>query len=255
MNGLIRGTSLPLRALWSPGAALDDVALDGVALPRAVAPLALLLLAAALGALALPRLLDLLDAALRPTGQAVLDAHLGVLRVGLGRLLVFERLVLPVPYLLGGTVLWLVAAPALEGRAVRGSTVAAVLALGAAPLLVQRAGELAVVLAVPGSGLVAGDVAGLPARFNVGVAGALAAAGVAAPGWLGVAAQAANAVGLWVVALWGWGLARLDRGPGGPAGAAPTLWWCAVATAAYAAGWALHAVLYPTLLLLVMGAP
>jgi len=120
---------------------------------------------------------------------------------------------------------------------------------------VQRAGELAVVLAVPGGGLVAGDVAGLPARFNVGVAGALAAAGVAAPGWLGVAAQAANAVGLWVVALWGWGLARLDRDAGRPVGAARAMGWCAAAAAAYAAGWALHAALYPTLLLLVMGAP
>ena len=255
MNRLIRGTSLPLKALWSPRAALDAVAVGDVAPYRAAAPLALLLFAAALGALALPRLLDLLDAALRPTGQVVLDAHFGVLRAGLSRLLVFERLVLPVPYLLGGTVLWLVAAPALAGRGVRGSTVAALLAVGAAPLLVQRAGELAVVLAVPGGGLVAGDVAGLPARFNVGVAGALAAAGVAAPGWLGVAAQAANAVGLWVVALWGWGLARLDRDAGRPAGAAHTMGWCAAATAAYAAGWALHAALYPTLLLLVMGAP
>jgi hypothetical protein len=248
-RNLMRAAALPLRTLWSPGAALDD----GLA-HRVVAPASLVLLVAALGALALPRLLVLLDAALRPTGQALLDAHLGVLRVGLRRLFFFERLVLPLPFLVSGTLLWLVAGPVLSGRGVKGGAIVAMLALGAAPLLVQRAGELAVVLAAPGVGLAAGDVAGLPARFNVGLAGALAAAGVPAPGWLGVAAEAANGVGLWVVALWAWGLGRLDRdtrriAPG------HTIWWCVAAATAYVAGWALYAALYPYLLLLVMGAP
>ncbi len=251
---LLRGAALPLRALWSPGAALDDAPAR-----RAAAPASLVLLLAALGAASLPRLLGLLDAALQPTGQELLDAHLGVLRAALTRLLVFERLVPPLPYLMGGTVLWLLAAPVIAGRRrMRGAAaaVAAVLAVALAPLLVQRLGELAVVLALPADGRVmAGDVAGLPARFNVGAAGALAALGVAAPGWLGVAAEAANGVGLWVIALWGWGLSRLDRDAGRSARAPHTIGWYAGAAAAYAAGWTLYGAGYPTLLLLVMGAP
>ncbi len=251
MNGrLMRGALLPLKALWSPGAALD-----GALVHRVIAPVSLVLLVAALGALALPRLLALLDAALQPTGQALLDAHLHVLRVGLGRLLLFERLVFPLPFLVAGTVLWLVAAPALSGRGVSAGAIAAVLALGAAPLLVQRAGELAVVLATPGAHLAAGDVAGLPARFNVGVAGALAAFGVAAPGAWSVVTEAANGVGLWVVALWGLGLSSLDRDARRSTRARFAMGWGVAAAIAYAAGWALHAALYPSLLLLVMGAP
>jgi hypothetical protein len=247
---LMRGAALPVKALWSPGAALDEAAVHGV-----VAPASLVLAVAALGALTLPRLLGLLDVALQPTGQEMLDAHLGVLRIGLAHLLLFERLVVPLPFVAAGALLALVAAPMLSGRGVTAGAVWAVLALGAAPLLVQRVGELAVVLGAPAAGLGPGDVARLPARFNIGVAGALSAAGVAAPGWLGVAAEAANGVGLWVVALWGWGLARLDRDAGRSAPGAHTLGWCVAAAAAYAAGWALYAALYPTLLLVVMGAP
>lgn len=246
----MRAVALPVRALWSPGVALDE-AVDH----RVIAPASLVLAVAALGALALPRLLGLLDVALQPTGQEMLDAHLGVLHIGLGRLLLFERLVVPLPFVAAGALLALAAVPALAGRGVSAGAVWAALALGAAPLLVQRAGELAVVLATPAAGLGPGDVVGLPARFNVGVAGALTAAGIAAPGLLGVAAQAANGVGLWVVALWGWGLSRLDRDGGASASGAHALGWCLAAAAAYAAGWALHAALYPTLLLVVMGAP
>ena len=249
-RALMRAAALPVRALWSPGAALDAAANH-----RVIAPASLVLVVAALGALTLPRLLGLLDVVLQPTGQEMLDAHLGVLRIGLARLVLFERLVVPLPFVAAGALLALVAGPVLSGRGVTAGAVWAVLALGAAPLLVQRAGELAVVLAAPTAGLGPGDVAGLPARFNVGVAGALAAAGIAAPGWLGVAAEAANGVGLWVVALWGWGLSRLDRDRGASARGAHALGWCVAAAAAYSAGWALYAALYPTLLLVVMGAP
>jgi hypothetical protein len=246
----VRGAVAPLRMLWSPGPALDDAAVH-----RVVAPASLVCCLAVLGALALPRLLDVLGVVLPPTGQELLDAHLGMLRAGLRRLLLFERLVFPLPFLMGGTVLWLVAAPVLAGRGVTAGTVGGVLALGTAPLLVQRCGELAVVLAVPAAGLGAGDVAGLPARFNVGVAGVLAAAGLAAPGWLGVAAEAASGVGAWVVVLWVWGLARLDRDATRSPHDGHALWWSVAAVSAYAAGWVLYAALYPTLLLLVMGAP
>jgi len=249
-SGLMRAAALPATALWSPGAALDEAVVH-----RLAAPASLVLVVAALGALALPRLLALLDAALLPTGQAVLDAHLGVLRIGLRRLLLFERLVVPLPYVAAGALLWVVAAPALAGRGVGSGAVVSVLILGAAPLLVQRCGELAVVLAIPGDGLGAGEVASLPARFNVGVAGALAAAHMPAPGWLGVMAEAANGIGLWVAALWGWGLARLDRDARRSARAGHVAWWCVAAVAAYAAGWAVYGALYPYVVLLVMGAP
>ncbi len=189
----------------------------------------------------------LLDAALLPTGQALLDAHLGVLRVGLGRLLLFERLVVPLPFLAGGAVLAAGGdAGARRARRDARGAIGAVLALGrraAARAARRRAGGRA--RHAGRRSRAAGDVAGLPARFNVGVAGALAASGVAAPGWLGVAAEAANGVGLWVVALWAWGLSRLDRDASRSARGAHTLWWCVAAAAAYAAGWALYAALYP----------
>ena len=249
-HGMMRGAALPLRALWSPG-----LALDAVAARPAAALTSLVLLAAALGAACLPRLLGLLDGALRPTGQELLDAHLAVLRLGLARLIWFERLVPPLSFAAGGALLWLVAAPVLAGRGVSAGRVAAVLALGLAPVLVQRAGELAVVLASPAAGLAAGEVARLPARFNVGLAGALAAAGVVAPGWLGVAAEAVNGIGVWVVALWAWGLSRLDRDALRSGRTAHAPWWVLAAALAYAAGCTLYAALYPVLLLLVMGAP
>lgn len=247
-----RAAGLPLRAVVSPAAALDEARARSGALALA----GMVLLAAALGALGLPRLLDLLAASLGPGGDAVLDAHFDVMRAALARLVIADRLLPPLPYVIGGLIVAAAAAPVLAGRGVPARTILAVLAVGAAPLLVQRAGELAVVWLAPGDALVAGEVARLPARFNVGVAGVLALAGVTAAGAWSVAAEAANAVGLWVVVLWGWGLARLDRSAGPPArGQALAAWPFWLAGAAYAAGYALYAALFPLYLLLVMGAP
>jgi len=247
-----RAALLPMRMVMSPGAAIDEARVR--ADPLALASVALLV--AALGALGLPRLLVLLEAALAPSGQPLLDAHLGVMRAALARLLIADRVLPPLPYLIGGLIVVAVATPVLAGRRVRGRAIVAVLAVGAAPLLVQRVGELAVVWLVPGDGLVAGDVARLPARFNIGVAGVLAAAGVTAPGAWSVVAEAANAVGAWVIVLWGWGLASLERSaPAAARGAALRAWPFWLAGAAYAAGYALYAALFPLYLLLVMGAP
>lgn len=247
-----RAALLPVRTVMSPGAAIDEARVR--ADPLALASVALLV--AVLGALGLPRLLALLEAALAPSGQALLDAHLGVMRAALARLLIADRVLPPLPYVIGGLIVVAIAAPVLAGRRVRGRAIVAVLAVGAAPLLVQRVGELAVVWLVPGDGLVAGDVARLPARFNIGVAGLLAAAGVTASGAWSVVAEAANAVGVWVVVLWGWGLASLERSASAAArGAALRAWPFWLAGAAYAAGYALYAALFPLYLLLVMGAP
>jgi len=247
-----RAALLPARTIMSPDAAMDEVRLRA----EPLVPASVVLLVAALGALCLPRLLDLLGTALAPSGRALLDAHLGVMRAALTRLMVADRVLPPLPYVIAALIVAAIATPALAGRGVRGGTVMAVLAAGAAPLLVQRLGELAVVWLAPGDGLVAGDVARLPERFNVGVAGALALAGVTAPGAWSVVAEAANVVGLWVIALWGWGLASLDRSASAAAqGAALPAWPFLLAGAAYAAGYALYAALFPVYLLLVMGAP
>ena len=247
-----RAALLPVRTVVSPGAALDEarVRSDPLALASVV------LLVAALGSLGLPRLLDLLGATLAPSGQGLLDAHLGVMRAALARLVIADRVLPPLPYVLAALIVVAAAAPVLAGRGVRGRTIVAVLAVGAAPLLVQRVGELAVVWIAPGDGMVAGDVARLPARFNVGVAGLLALGGATAPGAWSVVAEAANVVGVWVVVLWGWGLASLDRSvPAAARGAALPVWPFWLAGAAYAAGYALYSALFPLYLLLVMGAP
>ena len=250
MKALLRTLSLPLTALGEPGAAMD---VAGSRHPL-LAVASLLLLAAALGAACLPRLLPLLDASLAPAGSPLAQAHLALLHDGLVRYVVADRLLPPLPLLIAALLVGLLAAPILAGRRVHWSAVCGVLAAGAAPLLVQRLGELIVVWTTPADGLVTGDVAGLATRFNVGLAGILAAAGQAPGGALGVVADAANAVGLWVVALWGWGLARLDRDTARPP-AGTAVWPFVVAAAAYGAGYALYAASLPTYLLLVMGVP
>ncbi len=245
-----RGALVPLRAVVSPDAALR--AAGGVPGPALAA--GLLLLVTVPGALAVPRLSALIADRFAGGSATLLDAHLAALRGGLTRYVLADRLLPPVPYVLAALIVALVAAPVLAGRGVRPGAVAAVLAAGAAPLLVQRIGELAGVWLAPAGQLVGGDVVGLPARFNLGVAGVLGAAGVPLSRWASVGAEAANAIGLWVVLLWGHGLARLG---GGRRAAAPgaALGWCLLAGAAYGAAYALYAALFPAFLLVVMGAP
>ncbi|HTT68299.1 MAG TPA: hypothetical protein VMF70_09745 [Gemmatimonadales bacterium] len=248
MRSAARSLLLPLEGLWAPGPAMDVAGSRRALLALA----ALLLLLAALGAASLPRLLALLGETLG--GGAAAAAHADALRAGLARYLVADRLLPPVPIALAATLVAMVATPALAGRRVAGRAVCGVLAVGAAPLVVQRLGELAVVWATPAAGLVPGDVAALAARFNVGAAGLLAAVGQSPAGALSVAAEAANAIGLWVVALWGWGLARLDH-DAAPAGPGLPAWPFVLAVAAYGVAYALYAVLFPYYLVLVMGAP
>lgn len=256
MRGRLPAALLPLEALWSPAAAMD---VAGARHPL-LAVAALAVLVAALGAAALPRLLSLLATSLGPGGSDVLARHVLRLHAGLARYLVADRIAPPLPLVAAAFLAAAVAVPVLGTRRVAARAVVGVLAAGASPLLVQRLGELAVVWATPAGHLAAGEVVGLAARFNVGAAGVLAAAGVTPGLALGVAAEAANGVGLWVVALWGWGLARLDEGAGRghpPAAGPPRLprWPFALAAAAYAAGYALHALLFPAYLLVVMGRP
>jgi hypothetical protein len=241
---------LPLEALGSPGAAMDVAGSRHAIL----ALVSLLVLTGALGAAALPRLLPLLATTLAPGGSPLLAAHTDALREGLTRYLLADRLLPPLPLVLAALMVAVVAAPILASSRVTARAVCGVIAVGAAPLVVQRLGELLVVWATPGDGLVAGDVAGLAGRFNVGLAGIFSAAGVVPGGALSVVAEAANAIGLWVVFLWGWGLARLDREASrGRSGLAA--WPFALAVCAYSVGYAAYAALLPTYLMLVMGVP
>ncbi len=247
-----RAALVPLRAVMHPSGAL----LETRAGSEALVILSLLALVAMLGALGLPRLLSLLAGSLAPGRTPLLDAHAAVLHAGLARYVVADRLLPPLPYLFAAALAAVAAAPLLAERGVRAATVACVLAAGAAPLLLQRLGELAVVWLTPADALASGEIVGLPTRFNVGVAGVLAAAGVTPAGALGVAAEAANAVGVWVTALWGLGIAGLARGEAAAArGAALPVWPFALTAAAYAAGWAVYAKLFPFLVIVVMGRP
>ena len=249
MKAFGRSVLLSLEGLWAPGTAMDVAGSR-----RAVAVLlGLLLLVTGLGAAALPRLLALLGAALGDGGGAEgAAAHAAALRVGLSRYLVADRLLPPLPLALAAVLVAAVGAPVLETRRVAARAVWGVLAVGAAPLVVQRLGELAVVWTTPAGSLLPGEVVGLPGRFNVGIGGLLAAAGWTPGVALGAAAEAANATGLWVVALWGWGLARLDR-DASRAGARLPAWPFALALAAYAGAYAAYVVLFPWYLMLVTG--
>jgi hypothetical protein len=248
MRSAVRSLVLPLEGLWAPGPAMDVAGSRRAVLALA----ALLMLVTALGAASLPRLLALLGATL--AGDPAAAAHAAALRAGLARYLLADRLLPPLPFVLAAALVALVAAPALAGRRVAGRAVGGVLAIGAAPLVVQRLGELAVVWTTPAAGLAPGDVAVLAARFNVGAAGVLSAVGLAPGGALSVVAEAANAIGLWVVALWGWGLARLDHGASRGGTRLPA-WPFVLAVAAYGAGYAAYATILPYFVMLVMGTP
>ena len=250
MRSPLRSLLLPLEALGAPGAAMDVAGSRHAVIALA----ALLLLAGALGAASLPRLLALLTATLAPGGPPLAAEHTDALREGLTRYLVADRLLPPPPLVIAALMVGLVSAPVLAERHVAVRAVCGVLVVGASPLVVQRVGELLVVWATPGDGLVAGDVAGLAARFNVGLAGLFSAAGLAPGGALSVVAEAANGIGMWVVALWGWGLARLDRDASrGKAGWA--IWPFVLAALAYGIGYAVYATFLPSYLMLVMGVP
>ena len=248
MRSGLRSALLPLAALSEPGAAMDVAGARHAVLALA----GVLLLTGALGAACLPRLLALLAATLAPAGSPLAAAHADALHEGLVRYLVADRLLPPLPLALAAVLVAAVGAPVLETRRVAARAVWGVLAVGAAPLVVQRLGELAVVWTTPAGSLLPGEVVGLPGRFNVGIGGLLAAAGWTPGVALGAAAEAANATGLWVVALWGWGLARLDR-DATRAGARLPAWPFALALAAYAGAYAAYVVLFPWYLMLVTG--
>jgi len=168
-----------------------------------------LLAVAALGAATLPRQLSLLAAALASTGDPAADAYHDALRNGLIRLIVVDRLIPPPTVLLALCILGVLAEPVVALPQSRRKAVWAVLAIGLAPLLAQRIGELAVTYlsGAPGR-LTAGLPVSLPQRFETGPDLLWSGRGVP-PEWLELLGARANLITLWCLVLWAMGLRQL----------------------------------------------
>jgi hypothetical protein len=166
----------------------------------------------ALGLGTLPRQLALLSEAFAPTTDPALSAGRDALTSGLVRLIVVDRLV-PVPAALLGAALLVVAAePVLMLSRDRRPALAAVAALGLAPLLVGRLGELAFTWLVnPLAAPSPGAALTLPHRFATG-ARLFWVGESSPPAWVELLETRANLVTLWCAALWAVGLSQLDSG-------------------------------------------
>ncbi|MDH3289593.1 MAG: hypothetical protein OEO20_04860 [Gemmatimonadota bacterium] len=164
----------------------------------------------ALGVATVPRQVAILNRTLVSLGDAALDAQREVLRAGVLRLIVVDRLV-PSPTLLVAAILVLVAAePVLMLARDQRPGLVAVIGLGLAPLVVQRVGELAVTyLLGPGAHLTAGDAIMAPHRFATGPA-LFWAGSVTVPEWVELLETRVNLVSVWCAGLWALGLHSLD---------------------------------------------
>jgi len=175
----------------------------------AVVVLGAVLLTALLGAATLPRQLDLLYAALAPTGDLASDLHHAAMEAGLTRIIVADRLMPPPTLLVAAVVLGLAAEPVLSLAEDRRRAVWTVVLLGLAPLMVQRIGELAVAyLSAVASPPRPGDAIRLAHSFSTGPL--LFWWTDAPPAWLVSVNQRFNLVGLWAVVIWTVGLKELD---------------------------------------------
>ncbi|HXV85348.1 MAG TPA: hypothetical protein VD793_01555 [Gemmatimonadales bacterium] len=197
-------------ALARPGAACRAIAERPQPLALAAA---LLLAVTAVGAATLPRQLGLLDAALAPGGNMLRDLQHAAMRAGLMRIVVVDRLVPPPTLVLAALFLVLACDPMLAAAQDRRRTLWAVAVLGLAPLMVHRAGELAVTyLAAPPAPLVPGFPIAVPQRFATGAL--LFWWGEdPVPPWLLAVNARLNLISGWSVVIWATGLKRLDRGP------------------------------------------
>lgn len=164
-----------------------------------------------LGAATLPRQIAVLDAAFAPTGDQLADLQAAMMRPGLLRVMVADRLV-PLPaVLVAGLLVVFAAKPLLALPHSQGRAVWTVALLGLAPLVVQRVGELAITYVFPiPVDPPAGMAVTLPHRFSTGPS--LLWAGDA-PAWVQLLDPRANLVALWTLALWGVGLRTLDGRP------------------------------------------
>jgi hypothetical protein len=121
---------------------------------------------AGIGAATLPQQVALLGRALAPVGDPLVDMPHALMRSGLLRLIIADRLVAQPTLILAAVLLALAAEPVLAVARDRRAAVWAIAVLGLAPLMVERVGELAITyLALPGAHVVPGDAVRAPHRF------------------------------------------------------------------------------------------
>ncbi len=231
-------------ALLDPRSAVEDAILRPR--PGRIA-VAALVITALLGGATLPRQLDLLAAALAPTGDLFGDMHHAAMQGGLLRVIVADRLVPPPTIVVAAIVLALAAEPILALAEERRRAIWAVLLLGLAPLMVQRVGELAVAyLTAVGTAPRPGEAVSLPQGFVTGPL--LLWRSGDPPPWLLSLSQRVNLVSVWSLALWTVGLKMLDQ-------RRLSLWhvalpWACFGLAAFSTWW-----LAPMVTSLLLGSP
>lgn len=207
VTGRCRSWWSPVTVLVSPAAGIAQV----LAKPHPWMLLAILASAwILLGLATVPRQVELLHLVLASTGEPVLDAQTEVLKAGLLRLIVADRLV-PLPtVLVGGVLVFLAAEPVLMLPSARRRELLAIVAVGCAPLVVQRFGELAMTwMTTVAPGMSAGEVLRLPHRFASGAA-LFWRSPDPAPFWIELLEARVNMFALWSAALWAIGLHALE---------------------------------------------
>jgi hypothetical protein len=163
----------------------------------------------ALGLATLPRQVAILNRVLAPTGDPQSDLHHEVLRGGLLRLIVADRLIPAPALLLAAVLLVVVAEPVLMLARDRRTAIVQIALVGLAPLLVDRLGELAMTYLLPlAEQVTAGDAVTAPHRFRTGPL-LLWWSTEPAPAWLELLEPRANLIVLWAVGLWSIGLHTL----------------------------------------------
>lgn len=183
-----------------------------VSRPRPFAILVVLLaLLVLLGAGTIPRQLFLLDRLFAPIGDPMVDAQRDLMRGGLVRLIVADRLVPAPTVLLAALLLGWAVVPVLALARGERSAIWTVVLLGVAPLVVGRAGEFAVTYLIDAGRAAAPlDAIRLPHRFVTGPLLVWRGAADLAPGWLELLDARVNLIVLWTLSLWVVGLRQLD---------------------------------------------
>jgi hypothetical protein len=200
---------------WRPLTAVlvDPVEAFRAAVSRPAPGLTLTALAAAtttIGLATLPRQLSVLGRGLPFTGDALIDGQHEALREMVTRLIVIDRLVPQPTVIVAAILVLLTAEPVLMLARDHRRAILAVVVLGLVPLVLERAGELAIsYLLSPDSQATPGWAMTIPHRFVTGPALFWRDAG-AVPQWLEILDARINLVSLGCVALWSVGLRQLD---------------------------------------------
>ncbi|MFQ6046961.1 MAG: hypothetical protein ACE5PT_11510 [Gemmatimonadales bacterium] len=165
-----------------------------------------------LGAGTIPRQLFLLERLFGATGDPLADLPRELMRGGLVRLIVADRLVPSPTIILAALLLGWAVEPVLALARDRRRAIWAVVLLSLAPLIVARLGELAVTYLIsPKAAVIPADAIQMPHRFLTGPLLAWRGADPA-PAWLELLDARFNLIVLWCIALWAVGLRELDGG-------------------------------------------